>query len=138
MNAIVEVWDRAKVQELIERSDAALARAILRIYNLQTASEQSEGSTREHNGIGFTAYDAPFLSAIASKLPQYNMRLTERQIARVRPMMKKYWKQLLHIIEGEGKVVSYRVRPDSGPSARSDADAALPKGNTAQVAWGSF
>lgn len=138
MNATVMVWDKSKVQALIERNDRALARAVVRIYELQTLSERSSGATQDHNGIGFTAFDAPFLSAIASKLPQYNMQLTERQIAKVRPMMKKYWKQLLNIIEQAGQPVSYRVRPDSSPNAGSNAVVDSTKSCAAQAGQGAF
>lgn len=97
-----KIWTKEMVQELLERNDEALARAVIQIYQRQTTTEQSSQQTKDHNGIGFTAFDAPFLSAIAVSLPRYQNKFTKRQKDKVRPMMKKYWKQLLQIIESNG------------------------------------
>lgn len=86
-----------QIRELIATNDKALARAILAIYQRQTVTEQACGTTQAQNGVGFNAFDAPFLTSIAKALPKWNNRMTPRQIAKARPMMMKYARQLLEI-----------------------------------------
>jgi hypothetical protein len=100
-----KVWDQAAVQHLIATNDAALAKALWNIYQRQTASEKSAENTQCRNKVGFNSHDAAFLSSVAAKLPRWNFHMTGPQIRRVRPMMKKYWRQLLDEIEAKGGVV---------------------------------
>jgi hypothetical protein len=109
MQTETKVWDKGMIQALIVNSDKALARALWNIFQRQTAAEQSALQTIEHNGRGFTGTDAQFLSDVARRLPRYDFRMTPRQIAKVRPKMKKYWRQLLEDIEVKGGAVSYKV-----------------------------
>lgn len=113
-----KTWDRETVIQLLETNDLALAKAVSVIYRAQTADEQSALQTKERNGVGFNGTDAPFLSSIAQKLPRYDNRMTQRQIAKVRPMMKKYWAQLLKEIERRGGAVCYdrSVTPEQTPT----------------------
>lgn len=104
-----KVWDKAAIQALLDRNDDAVAKAVLTIFARQTAAEQASRQTIEHNGVGFSGTDAEFLSDIAKKLPLYNNRMTPRQIAKVRPKMKKYWRQLLQEVETKGGKVCYKV-----------------------------
>jgi hypothetical protein len=100
-----KVWDRESVIDLIDTSKAALAKALWTIYQRQTADEQREQATRVANSRGFNSRDAQFLSDVARKLPAYSFNLTDRQVAKVRPMMRKYWRQLLEEIELKGGAV---------------------------------
>ena len=43
-------------------------RALLKIFEAQTASEQATESTNHHNGVGFTGSDAPFLTSCAKRV----------------------------------------------------------------------
>ena len=104
-----KIWDKIAVQSLIATNDKALSKALWNIFQRQTADEQSAEMTKLHNGRGFTGRDAPFLSSVAKKLPLYEYRMTPRQIAKIRPMMRKYWRQLLEDIEAKGGTVSYKV-----------------------------
>lgn len=114
-----QVWNKQAVHDLLDRSAAAVAKAVLTIYARQTAAEQAIGSTVEHNGRGFSGHDAEFLSSIATRLPQYDNRMTERQLAKVRPLMKRYWKQLLEAIEEKGGQVDLKAPKASKPAAIS-------------------
>lgn len=128
-----KVWDKDAVQQLLERNAAALARAVLTIYERQTAGEKNAKTTSESNGRGFSGHDAAFLSSIAERLPRYDNRLTAAQRARVLPKMKRYWRQLLEEIEAKGGQVHYGVakraaislnRPDkTGGAAMTVAEA---------------
>lgn len=131
-----KVWNREAVHQLLETNAVALSRAILTIYARQTAAEKASGSTVEHNGRGFSGRDAAFLSDIAQKLPRYENRLTPRQRAKVLPLMKRYWRQLLEEIEAKGGEVSYaraarreavsRNRDEAAPEIGSIAAALAP------------
>ncbi len=125
MHTESRVWDKEAVQSLIATSDKALARALWLIFQRQTAAEQSALQTIEHNGRGFTGTDAEFLSDVARKLPRYNNRMTVRQIAKVRPKMKKYWRQLLEEIEATGKSVCKKA-PKSAKALPLKSEMAIP------------
>jgi hypothetical protein len=101
-----QIWDRDSVIHLIDTSKAALAKALWTIYQRQTTDEQRDQATRVANGRGFNSRDAQFLSDVARKLPAYSFNLTDRQVAKVRPMMRKYWRQLLEEIELKGGTVT--------------------------------
>ncbi len=88
-------WTKEKIVHLIDTNDKAVVRALITIYQRQTADEQSAESTSHSNGVGFGALDAQFLTSIAKKALKYP--LTERQIAAVRKSIKKYWRQLLEV-----------------------------------------
>lgn len=105
---------KEQIKELLATNDKALARAILALYARQTADEQAVGTTKVHNGAGFNAHDAPFLTSIAKALPKWNNHMTPRQIAKARPMMMKYAGQLLAIAQ-ERQVVSMRDVPIDMP-----------------------
>jgi hypothetical protein len=121
---IAKVWDKDAVQHLISTNNAALAKALWNIYQRQTASEQSALTTLNRNGVGFNSNDAKFLSDIARRLPAYNFNMTPRQIAKVRPMMRKYWRQLLEEIAAKGGAVC--MRAPKGEKAVSLKDEAAP------------
>lgn len=69
-------------------------RALVLVYSNQTADEQTSGTTKEENGIGFTGCDAEFLTSCAK---QYNKRntLTVKQITWVQRKIAKYAGQVM-------------------------------------------
>ena len=79
-------------------------KALLKVYEFQTASEQQSESTREHNNVGFSAYHANILSKFAKqyqerkrdKWPE-NRLLSEKQIKIVTEIMPKYWRQIAEV-----------------------------------------
>ena len=68
-------------------------KALIRIFEHQTSSEQSAGHTHELNGVGFSGCDSEILSSFAQ---QYLKRgsLSEKQMAIVFKKMPKYARQL--------------------------------------------
>lgn len=145
MSEEIKVWTKQDVIDLLDRSDKAVARAIMVIFSRQTDSERAQGETVEHNGVGFTAFDAPFLTSLAERLPQYGNRMTERQLVVARKKIRKYWRQLLEEIESRGKPVSYKVTKSRNREiATSDTPhepvpAPLPEqGRAENPAWGMF
>lgn len=96
---------KSYIQDLIARSDAALKRAIVQIYERQTYEEQMQGAAIAENDVGFSKIDAKELGDIAKKI-KAGKELTEAELAKSRNKMKKYWKQLMHIsIENERKLI---------------------------------
>lgn len=74
-------------------------RAIVALFNKQTASEQYTQSTNENNGIGFNGVDAEILSSFAMQIIQYKRSLSPKQLAIAFKKLPKYAKQLATIAE---------------------------------------
>jgi len=91
------------IQDLLDRNDLAVCRALLVIFERQTADEQSYDMTRERNLVGFSGVDAEICSSFAK---QYKSRgfLSPKQMVIARKKMKKYWKQLAEISKENGKL----------------------------------
>ncbi|MCK1543366.1 hypothetical protein IVB12_15730 [Bradyrhizobium sp. 179] len=120
-----KVWDRDAVIHLINTSKPALAKALWTIYQRQTADEQRTQTTNVRNKRGFNSNDAQFLSDVARKLPLYDFNLTDRQMAKVRPMMRKYWRQLLEEIERKGGAVV--KSPKRAKAIGRESERAIPR-----------
>jgi hypothetical protein len=94
-----------RIRTMLDNNDFALETAILRIYERQTAAEQETQTTTEHNGMGFTAFDAEFLSSFAEQitLNRYGRtmgsRLSVKQREIARRKMGKYAGQLAKIAD---------------------------------------
>lgn len=89
-------WSKEVIQQLLETNDKAVCRALVAIYAHQTHQEQLSGTTKEHNGVGFSAFDAEFLSSLAEQVKTRGT-LSPRQLELARKKMKSYWRQLLEI-----------------------------------------
>ena len=75
-------------------------RALIKIYEFQTADEQHYKQTSEHNKVGFTGVDANILSSFAKQVNKgYN--LSQKQMTIVFKKMPKYWNQILSLIPQE-------------------------------------
>lgn len=152
VNQQSKVWTREAVVALLLSSKAAVVRAIKQLHARQTADEQQTRTTKERNGRGFNANDAPFLSDIAKKLPRYNDNMTPRQLAKARRMLPKYARQLLEIIQENGGVVDFgkprnseiAVSPPSEPQDQVQFDREYPDTREPEPAdviaelWGRF
>lgn len=95
-----KVWDKEGIVELIDRSDEMVRKSLLVVYSLQTDSEKAAQITQDYNKVGFTAFDAEFLSSCAEQLKVKGF-LSGKQIAAVRKTIKKYWRQLVLAANGE-------------------------------------
>lgn len=112
-----EQW-KNYLQNLIRTNDKALYRSILLIADRQTAEEKAWGATIEHNGRGFGAADAEFMTSMALRI-KGGAELTPKMKAICRNKMPKYWKQLMVISkqkqrrEQDEKEITEQY-PDSG------------------------
>lgn len=83
----------AFIRQQLGSNPAWALRALIRIYENQTAAEQAAHATVEHNGVGFTGADAEILTSLAE---QYSKRrsLSEKQMALLFKRIPKYARQL--------------------------------------------
>lgn len=88
------------IQDLLARQDLvgveANLRGLLRIYQLQTVSEQMVEVTTDWNGVGFTGFDGEFLTSLSKQFIK-SKSLSQKQYGFVQKNMKKYAGQLLKI-----------------------------------------
>lgn len=71
----------------------ALKRAAKMIWQYQTPAEQDAGETKDHNGVGYGAYDAKF----AARIVHWKGTLTDKLAFAARKMLRKYALQLAAI-----------------------------------------
>ncbi len=99
-----------QITNLLATSNFAVERALIVLYERQTADEQSAEVTSNKNGVGFTAFDAPIFSSFAKQIIDGRIsyvkgsRLTEKQFNVCRKLNKngkmkigKYARQLCEI-----------------------------------------
>jgi hypothetical protein len=116
------MWDKAKIHALLDEKPKAVERAIVAIYNRQTASEKNALATTDSNGIGFAANDAEFLSSLAEWINK-GRSLSAKQLAIGRNRIKRYHRQLCEIAN-EKEVTPLIVSP-SIESAVANHDEAM-------------
>jgi hypothetical protein len=87
-----------QLRHRLASNDRWALRALMRIYQNQTADEQCRETTIERNGIGFTGPDAEILTSFAR---QYQRRggLSERQMIILRRRIQAYARQILQCSE---------------------------------------
>ena len=103
---------RLEIVELLQRSQLAVERAILRIHSFQTADEQQSGVTKHLNGMGWNGYDAEFGTSLArwieNGIGRYRkplgQTLTTRQLPMARKLAIKYSKQLEKVENGSSQM----------------------------------
>jgi len=91
-------------------------RALIRIYQNQTADEQSKDAAIERNGIGFSGPDAEILSSFAR---QYLRRraLSPKQMNLLQRKIPSYARQILRCSDSARLEATF-----SGPSHTQSAD----------------
>ena len=92
-----KIWSKESIKELLDRSDEAVYRAMIQIYNRQTADEQKYQDTHIYNSVGFSGSDAEIMSSFTEYYKKFD-KLSPKQMVIARKKMKKYWKQLLDVI----------------------------------------
>jgi hypothetical protein len=70
--------------------------ALLKIYEFQTAEEQSHEHTEDMNGVGFTGTDGEILTSFAKQL-MVKKYLSDKQMGIVFKKMPKYWMQIIMV-----------------------------------------
>jgi hypothetical protein len=93
--------NREAIVALLAKSDKAVERALLVVFENQTADEQQSAAVTHHNGKGFCFYHAEIGTSMANQLKRRGF-LTPGQIAYWRKLNGRgqmniaiYWKQLI-------------------------------------------
>lgn len=104
-----QTWDRARINDLLLRSPQAVERALVVLYQRQTADEQQKDRTVAHNKRGFGAFDAELFSSFARQVEK-GRSLSPNQVAVClkrdkygNPRIGRYWAQLLSEINADTK-----------------------------------
>jgi hypothetical protein len=94
-------WDKDKIKDLLKRNDRAVERAILAIWNRQTADEKEQKITKHKNDVGFTTYEATYGDYLARWI-KAGKRVTGFHLIKARGMALRYSRQLLEIANSQG------------------------------------
>lgn len=90
------MWTKERIINLLNTNDIAVERAIVAIYNRQTADEKNVRATRHDNSMGFRANHAHRGSYYAEWI-RSGRHLTGDHIRKARKIVLHYHRQLLEI-----------------------------------------
>ena len=68
------MWTRDQIDELLSKSDAAVERAMVVLFERQTRDEQNTKNAKHLNGIGFSSADATAGTHFAQWIQGFNRR----------------------------------------------------------------
>ena len=109
------IWNHDSIVALLNRSDLAVERALVTLFNLQTTDEQNTNHTHHHNSVGFSHIDADIFSSFA-KYINSGRHLSVKQLYVCRKSDKhghmrigKYWRQLLVGAQIKGQKVDFGI-----------------------------
>lgn len=92
--------DREQIERTLDASREAVEAALVAIYDRQTAEEKAGHYSREQNGVGFSKFDAEFCTSLVQQIKR-GRSLTPNQLAVARKKTKRYWRQLLVVMNTE-------------------------------------
>ena len=98
-NTSKRIWTKDEILDAIMKNDAQVAKALVKLYDYQTSTEQNAKETIYHNRVGFNGVDGKFLSSLAEFYKRNNY-LSAKQTFRARKSLKKYAAQLARIVNG--------------------------------------
>ena len=98
-----KVWSGEMIRNLLLRNSNAVLKAVVTLYKLQTADEKAYKHTNESNGVGFSAYDAPYMTQKAEKVLS-KRGLTKMEVANLKVKLLKYSNQLAKVANGDIKL----------------------------------
>lgn len=93
-------WTRDQIVDLLKTRNDAVEKGIVRIYQLQTADEQSAETTKHRNNVGFNGTDAKYGSYLARWVLS-GRHLSGRHLERARRMCIRYSRQLMELANGK-------------------------------------
>lgn len=95
-NDLTQAQWKEQLHDLLKRSDKAVERAIVVIYNGQSDDEKRKGRSLVYNNIGFNRVDTEPLSIMAEQLLS-GRHLSSKQLSEARRKVPKYWRQLMNV-----------------------------------------
>ena len=69
-------------------------KAVLTLYNRQTESEKRKGISDQHNDIGFSGYDAPYLTFVAIRINKKE-EFDASEKAEIQRIIRRYGEQMV-------------------------------------------
>ena len=97
---MAKTYTAKDILTLMDTNDYFVCACISKLYDRQTADEQQSSSTKHHNGRGFNAFDADFMSSLARQVrinKDKGTILSPKQLKYARKCLKKYVNQLVEI-----------------------------------------
>ena len=94
-----KTWTRTEIEALINSNDRAVERAMVAIWERQTADEQETQDTRHHNGRGFAAWSARSGTYFAEWV-RSGRRLTGKHLVKARKIALYHAGQLTDFANG--------------------------------------
>ena len=91
-------WTPEAIRVLLDRSDKAVERAVVAIYDRQTCDEQAREDTIHRNGVGFAACHA-YRGSYYARWILAGRHLTGQHLDKARRMVRWYAKQLCEIAQ---------------------------------------
>ena len=88
-----KTYTKEFIKTKLQTDDKWLIRGLMAVSKLQTDDERHIGRTEHSNGVGFNAFDAPFLTQMVIRVNR-KLYLSSTQIATIRKRMTKYAGQL--------------------------------------------
>jgi len=95
----LKTWTRTEIEALINGNDRAVERAMVAIWERQTADEQETQDTRHHNGRGFAAWSARSGTYFAEWV-RSGRRLTGKHLVKARKIALHHAGQLTDFANG--------------------------------------
>jgi hypothetical protein len=100
--------------EFTPKANFAVERAVLVLYQRQTADEQVTSSTSHENGIGFNGTDAFILSSFAEQIQDSTYpkgrRLSPKQMGVARRKVQKYTRQLIEVATNRTELKAHQTQ----------------------------
>lgn len=103
----IRIWTREEIDQLLIENDIAVMRAIVRLFELQTADEINSAQTKHENSVGFTAADAK----AGTRMARWLLGMNDRNEVRYPPKDLRH--PLCQRVLGryaQGKTVMHRAR----------------------------
>jgi hypothetical protein len=94
-----KTWTRTEIEALINSNDRAVERAMVAIWERQTADEQATQDTRHHTGRGFAAWSARSGTYFAEWV-RSGRRLTGKHLVKARKIALHHAGQLTDFANG--------------------------------------
>lgn len=110
--ATTKIWTKAEIKaKLVAGDKEFLTRGLMAVYEGQTAQEKLQMTTKEDNGVGFSAFDAEILTSFAEQWRR-NQFLSQKQFNVLVKRMPKYAGQLERIAAQKRLATMPDVQPE--------------------------
>ena len=94
-----KIWTRDEIETMVRNQDAAVERAMVAIWERQTADEQETQTTNHHNGRGFCGWAARTGTYYANWV-RSGRHLTGKHLAKARKIALHHAGQLTDFANG--------------------------------------